>query len=355
MKGTFRLLAVSAIALGALALAAPALAAYGSPRLRIMNPDEKTSGGGRVTIHFEAAREDDATFRFQIYVPDGYTTSLVPQAAQNLGTVAAVINATAISPDALVPVTGNIIGDTYDTAKYPQGAGCVGDPAIDGVWRLELAAAGQTLIVPMYVQAIDSGPLAEFASGRLTACLPSPYPEAGPARASLGAKLVSATLNVRGVFTNPTARGAYRWRALATPWTVNSGVPNPAGTVEVQAFDAIPVNLTMAAAVNHRLNRVTLSGRLTENLAAQPGRIVEILRGARVLRRVRTNARGNFRAVLRLRPGRYTLRAQAQKAGFNLGAGGCTVTTAFGGVPCISATSSSFSVFVNRRVVVRVR
>lgn len=353
MKRTLRLVAVSAVALGALAIAAPAMAAYTSARLRIVNANEKTSGGGQVTIHFEAAREDDATFRFQVYVPQGYTSSLVPQAGQAVGTVAAVINATAISPDALVPVTGNITGDTYDATKYPQGAACVGEPTIDGVWRLELTAAGQTLIVPMYVQAIDSGPLAAFASGRLTACLPSPYPEAGAARAALGAKLVSADLTTRGIFTNPTTRGAYRWRALATPWTPNSGVPNTAGTVEVQAFDSIPVNLTMAATVNHRLNRVTLRGRLLENNAGVAAAGVDILRGARVIRRVRTNRTGGFTAIVRLRPGRYTIRAQSTKGHLNLGAGGCTQT--FAPVPCISATSSSFSVFVNRRVVVRVR
>ena len=355
MKGTLRLLAVSATALGTLALATPALAAYNSPRLRIMNPDEKTSGGGRVTIQFEQVREDDATARVTIYVPQGYRTSLIPQAGQNLGSAAAVVNATAISPDALVPVTGNIVGDTYDAAKYPQGAGCAGPAPIDGVWRLELAAAGQNLLVPAYVQAVTAGPEADFASGKITFCLASPYAEAGAARATLGAKLVSATLNIRGVFTNPTTRGAYRWRALATPWTVNSGTVNSAGTVEVQALDAIPVNMSMAARVNHRLNRVTLTGRLSENAAGVARRVVQILRGSRILRSVRTNARGNFRAVVRLRPGRYTIRAQAKKAAFNQGPSACTATSAFGGLPCISATTSSFSVFVNRRVIVRVR
>jgi hypothetical protein len=347
MKRILRLVAVAATAVGALAVAAPALAAYSSPRLRIMNPDEKTSGGGRVTIQFEQAREDDPTFRLQFYVPQGYTTSLVPTAGQNLGTIAAVINATAISPDALIPVTGNIIGDTYDTTKYPQGATCVGEPTIDAVWRLELTAGGQTLIVPMYVQAITGGPLAAFASGRLTACLPP------PAQATFGAKLVNATLNVRGVFTNPTSRGVYRWRAVATPYASNAGPVNPAGSVEIQAFDTIPVNLTMAAAVNHRLNRVALTGRLTENNAGVAALNVQILRGARVLRTVTTSRTGAFRAVLRLRPGRYTLRAQARRGNINLGAGGCTQT--FAPLPCIAATSSSFSVFVNRRVRVRVR
>jgi hypothetical protein len=351
MKRTSRLLALTAIALGTLALAAPALAAYSSPRLRIVNPDEKTSGGGRVTIQFSQAREDDATFRLQFYLPQGYATSAIPTAGQDLGTAEALVNATAISPDALVPVTGRILGDTYDTTKYPTGAACVGDPAIAGVWRLELTAAGQTLVVPMYVQPITSGPVATFATARLTACLPSPYPEAGAARAALGAKLISATLNVRGVFTNPTAGGAYRWRVLATPWTPNSATPNVAGTVELEALDTIPVNLTLAARVNHRLNRITVSGRVTENAAGVASVSVQLIRNGRVVRTLRTSASGGYAATFRVRPGRYTLRAQARRASVDLGGAGCTPTF---GVPCLAAASSSFSVAsVSRRVRVR--
>ena len=351
MKGTLRLVAVSAVALGTLALAAPALAAYTSPRLTISNPDEKTSGGGRVSIQFAQAREDDATAKVTIYVPQGYTSSLVPQAGQTLGTATALVNATAISPDAIVPVDGGIVGDTYDPARYPTGAQCAGPAPIDGVWRLELTAAGQNLTVPAYVQTVTAGPEAAFASGKITFCLASPYAEAGPARAQLGAKLLSATLNIRGVFTNPTTRGAYRWRALATPWTPNSGAVNPLGTVEAQALDTIPVNLSLAARVNNRLNRVTLTGRLTENAAGLSGRVVQIRRGGRVLRSVRTNARGNFSATLRLRPGRYTLQARTTRASADLGATACTQTLP--PVPCIAATSSSYAVAVSRRFRIR--
>lgn len=351
MKRTLRLVAVSAVALGTLALAAPALAAYTSPRLRILNPDEKTSGGGRVTIQFAQAREDDATFRLQFHVPVGYTTSLIPTAGQDLGTAAAVVNATAISPDALVPVEGRIVGDTYDATRYPQGAACTGDPNIAGVWRLELTAAGQTLVVPMYIQPITSGPLATIAQARLTACLPSPYPEAGPARAALGAKLISATLNVRGVFTNPTTGGAYRWRVLATPWTPNSATVNAAGTVEIQALDTIPVNLSLVVRANHRLNRVTVTGRLAENGVGAGGVPVQILRNGRLVRTVRATASGAYSAIFRVRPGRYTFRTRATKASADLGGAGCTPTF---GVTCLAGSSSSFIVTSLSRLI-RVR
>lgn len=353
MRHLVRVLVIAATAALSLVFAGSALAAFGSPRLVINNPNEKVSGGGAVTITYRQAREDDGLFRVQIFIPQGYTTSLVPQAGQNLGGVAAVINATQISQEALVPVTGRIVGDTYDATRYPTAAACVGGSAIDGVWRLELSAAGQNLVVPVYVQAITGGPAADFASGLLTICLPSPYAEAGPARAALGAKLIEARMEVRNVFTNPATPGDYRWRAVATPWTVNSGSPNPLGTVETQGLDTIPVNLTVTTRVNHRRNLVTLSGRLQQNRQPVAGRIVVITYRQRVVRRVRTNANGNFSATVRARKGLNTYFFRSIGASVNLGASACTQT--FAPVPCIAAMSSNYRVDANRKVRVRVR
>jgi hypothetical protein len=352
MAAALRVLAVASAAVVSLVFAGSAMAAFNSPRLVIDNPNEKVSGGGAVTITYRQAREDDALFRVRIFVPQGYTTSLVPQAGQNIGSVAAVINATQISQEALVPVTGAIVGDTYDATKYPTGAACVGDPGIDGVWRLELNAAGQSLVVPVYVQSVE-GPQAAFASGLLTICLPSPYAEAGAARAALGAKLIEARMQVRNVFTNPTTPGAYRWRAVATPWTVNSGAPNAAGSVEVQAFDTIPVNLTVSTSVNHRRNLVTLRGTLQQNREPVVGRTVQITYRGKIVRTVRTNARGGFSAVIRARKGLNTFFFRSTGAALDLGAGSCTQT--FAPVPCIATMSSSYAVNANRKVRVRVR
>lgn len=351
MKQLVRALVTAGLVIGALAVASPASAAYSSPRFWVDMPTERQSTGAPFRINFRAAIEDDATFRVQIYVPQGYVTSLVPQAGQNIGTAAAVINATAIAAEAQVPVTGNIVGDTYAPDRYPQGAACTGSPQIAGVWLLQLTAAGQTLTVPMYVETITAGPLADRFSGRLTACLPSPYPEAGPARAQLGAKLLSASLSIRNVFTNPTAGGAYRWSALMTPWTPNSGVPNPTGTVEVQSIDRLPAQVVLTAAPNHRRNTVTFRGRVSENRVAVAGAAVQILRGVRVIRTVRTNARGNFATTVRLRPGRYTFRARAIVAVRNVD----DCVQQFAPVPCIRATASGYRLLNNRAIRLRLR
>jgi hypothetical protein len=359
MKHLLRLLAVAGATLGALVLSGAAMAAYTSPRIDILNPSERVGAGGPLTIRVSQTKEDDATFRLTIYVPQGYTSSLVPQEGAQIGTASAQINATAISPDAIVPVTGRIVGDTFTPAKYPQGFGCVfgGPPTgtIDGVWKLELTAAGQTLIVPMYVQTVTSGPEATFASGKLTTCLPSPYPEAGAARAALGAKLINATLNIPSVFANPTTRGSYRWRSIWTPYTPNSASPNPAGTVEAQAVDVLPTQLAFTSA-RYRNGRITVSGSLLENRVGVRAARVRILvgrtaRGVKLVRTVTTNARGNFTAVIRWRrKGPVFLNARVAHPSRLVS--GCTTPTN-PAVACLRTSFSGFTLAANRTIRIR--
>jgi hypothetical protein len=357
MKQALRLVAVACAALGALVLSGTAMAAYTTPRLEIINPSERVGGGGPLTIRVQQTKEDDATFRLVIYVPQGYTSSIVPQEGQQIGTASAQVNATAISPDAIVPVTGRIVGDNFTPADYPQGFGCVfgGPPTgtIDGVWRLELTAAGQTLIVPMYVQTVTAGPEAAFASAKLTTCLPSPYPEAGPARAALGAKLINATLTLPSLFSNPATGGTYTWRSIWTPYRPSSATPNPAGTVEAQAADVIPVQLTTTA--RYRNGRITVTGSLLENRVGVRGARVQILvgrtaRGVRRVATVSTNARGVYTARVRwARKGRAYVRARVIVPARQ---GACTTPTN-PAVQCLRSVADGFDLFNNR--VVRVR
>ena len=358
MKNVLRFLAVAAAGVSALAFSGSAFAAYTTPRLEIVNPVERTGAGGPLTIRVSQERADDATFRLIIYVPQGYTSQVVPQEGAQIGTVSAQIIATAISPDAIVPVTGRIVGDNFTPADYPTGFGCVfgGPPTgtIDGVWRLELSAAGQTLIVPMYVQRVTAGPEATFASAKLTTCLPSPYPEAGPARAMLGAKLVNATLVLPSLFTNPAAGATYLWRSLWTPYTVNSGSPNAAGTVEAQAADAIPAQLTTTA--RYRARRITVSGALRAGSAGVRGVRVTIFAGrtARSLSRVAspaTNARGAYTARIRWRrPGRVFIRARVVvPARVQSGCAAATNPV----VQCLRTVHDGYTLLNNRTVRVR--
>ena len=72
---------------------------------------------GSVTIGYTQARDDDALFRLQIYVPLGYTPALTAAPGSTIGAVAATVQANAISADAVVPLNGSIRVDTDGTRR----------------------------------------------------------------------------------------------------------------------------------------------------------------------------------------------------------------------------------------------
>jgi hypothetical protein len=345
MKSLTRLTLFAAACLTTLALAAPAMAAYTTPRLTILNPSEAVGGGGPLTITASQSKDDDATFRVTFYVPQGYVSSLVPQVGQTIGEVNAQINATAISADAIVPVSGAITAADPAAYRRPQDQGCAGaGVTYDAVYLLNMTAAGQTLQVPMYVTPITSGPEATFASGKLTACLPPPQ------TAQLGAKLISASLRFNGIFTNPSTRGRYTWRALWTPY--NGTTPNAAGSVETQAVDGIGTQLVTRATYNRRTKRMTVSGSITDagNLGVSAVN-VRLRIGGRITRVARTNSRGSYSVSFRwTRKGAIGIAATASRGVASVN--GCSTPT-FPGVSCLATNTSSFS--LSRRATVRVR
>ena len=101
--------------------------------------------------------------------------------------------------------------------------------------------------MPAYVDDVPlTIPLSSIANNTITFCLPPPDVPAGtPGRAALGAKLVSATLNITDVFS--AAPQWYTWHATVTPYSPGTGKANPAGTVEVQSVDRTPQQLTVRA------------------------------------------------------------------------------------------------------------
>jgi hypothetical protein len=356
MKRAVRLLIVAGAGFAALAFSGTAMAAYTTPRLEIVNPREALGATGPLTIRVSQARADDATFRVVIYIPAGYQAALVPPAGMpQIGTLNGRIQVGAISPDAEAPFDGRILGDnTYTAQEYPTATNCIsglGATNIDAVYILELTASGQTLRVPMYVSTISGGPEAAFASGRLVACLPSPYVPP-PAGATLGAKLVLANLTFASLFPNPNTAGEYRWRAFWTPWTPGTATPNPAGTVETQAVDQIPARVTISRTRATR-RFVTITGSVFEGGAVRAGVPVQIYlgrtaRGVRRVRVVRTNARGVYTARIRWTR-RGPIHARARVVSGARTQDSCAQRTN-PAVNCIRTTFSAYTVLANRRV-----
>lgn len=360
MKAVGRLSLLVLAGVAALALSASAFAAYTTPRLAITNPSDQLGGGSSITINVSQSRADDATFRLVIYAPQGYVSSIANPAGVQLGTVTATAQGNAISADTILPLTGTVVSaDPEPYRSAPAAIGCttgIGGTTFDTVWILRLTTAGQTLEVPMYVYAVTAGPEADFASVKMVACLPSPYIPPASGGAAFGAKLLTASIKLNRIFTNPNTAGAYRWRAIWTPWTVGGATPNAAGTVETQALDSLPAQLTLAAKLNTAKKQLTFTGRLLENRLSMGGATIRLMVGttARNVKRVatvRTNAAGRFTKTIRFtRSGRVFVRARVIYPTRTVA--GCTEPTN-PAVPCLRTTRSGFHVYNLRALRIR--
>ncbi len=339
MKHLLRALTLAAVVGTALALTGSAFAAFTTPRLAVNKPT-----AGSVTIGYTQTREDDALFRLQIYVPLGYTPALTAAPGSTIGAVTAVVQANAISADAIVPLNGTIRVDSPTAATHnePSDLACRGSAApVNTVWVMVLQSPTGPLEVPVYVTAVTAAPESAFAAAKLVLCLPSPYIPQSAGGAALGAKVINAQLTIPGQLTAPTAAGTYVWRAIATPWTVGAATPNVPGTRELQALDRVPAgSASIATRVTGK--RVTVVGRLTSGGAPVANASVRILRGTRVVSTVRTTATGAFSYRSGpLKKGRYTFRARAVVPQRDLGVAGCV--TAVSAAPCLGATTSGFT------------
>jgi hypothetical protein len=309
MRTILRLLVLGCLATGSLALAGTVLAK--TPQL-LVKGSPATAASAETVIEVKEVKEDAAPLRIGIYLPSGYTANITQAAGTQIGTVNADLQALLISPDAIIQAEGTVL--TADPATYVTNTCAPGSHA--AVWLLHVTVSGQTLDVPVYVDP-TTGAEAAFSSAKLVLCLPNPYEQAQPpaSRAPFGAKIIDAKLTMAaGVITNPSAAATYLWRAVVTPWTVNSPLPNQAATVETQAIVNLPAAATLRAKVKTTrvtkrvrgkrrtivANSVLLSGRLLEKLQGVAGGKVTFVGGAKRVGTATTSATGAFAESLAL-------------------------------------------------------
>lgn len=348
MHKSLRLLLVALAAALALTATGSALAAY-NPKLVVNSASMVVGGGGPVTFQVSVPRDDDATAKVTIYVPQGFAGILDQTPGKNLGPVSAQVIAKALG-GALLPLTGNVVVD--DPAKHPNDP-C--SPGVhDAVWNLVLTAAGQTLTVPVYWDVIESGPEVSFAKFKAQICLPSPDVPPASGGATFGAKLIFAQFTVAGVFNNPVARGENTFRGIFTPYVAGTATPNAAGTVEARSSVRIPAELGLSAVLNQRTGIVTIRGTLSESGSLLAGQTVRLklgttARGVKVFKTVRTNAKGNYAATIRLQKGqtRYLRASVVVPVRPLVGGCGAPVLAPAG---CVNHTLSGYSL-ENRKVI----
>jgi hypothetical protein len=277
-------------------------------------------------------------------VPRGYLSSLVPRAGEVIGSGRATLDRG--DQRSIVP---GVLRAAEPARYHAEAEACVDGPAqLDAVYVLELTdGVRRVLDLPVFVRAITSGREASYASRALTVCFPPPGP---PILEGGSPRVLSLSLTFRSIFANPRTAGAYRWRSLWTPY--RDGTRAADSTVEAQALDLLPVQLTL---VTGRFDRKTRSffvgGTLLENRRPLPGGSIQLLAGpqGRRLGRLgvtRTNANGNYGGRLRLTPGAWQLRARATVRARTRG--GCAVRT-LPAVRCLRTTTAGFTL-VSRTV-----
>ena len=335
MRRTTRVGVLGCVGALALAVAGQAFAAY-APKITAW------TSGAKTTIAFSGAPTDDPTARLQFLVPAGFTANLGSD-GQTIGTVDAKIAAADLGGVTL-PLGGTLQARA-STSTYLSGgvavplaaaaSVCTGGAGHTAFWVLILSAAGQTLEVPIFVDARPGGVAAYI----LTICLPPPdLPPGNPARAPFGTKLFDAALTLNGVFTAPPGRR--RWSLIATPYIPLAGKTNPAGAAETQSLDGGSATVTLTGKRAAK-KKASVSGKVTRGGAGVAGVSVQIKLGKRVLATVKTDASGNFKATVRLPTATATLAASATGGTRDLGRSSCVASSP--PVPCIGATAPGFT------------
>ncbi len=313
-----------------LATAASAFAAY-TPSLTGQQVGTKT------TIHVVSSKTDDSTAAIHILSPSAANLTATP--GTTIGTVTASINAKAISPDAIIPLTGTVV--VADPTKYTSATdvACSQAPINAAVWNLVLTAAGQTLNVPVYVDPAPASLAALGVQTVMATCLASPDVGAACA-ATLCAKLLDVNFTVNGVFTKGTSP---TWISEFTPYVAGTASPNAAATVTALGLDIKPVVSLAAKAAK---GKAVLAGRVTLAGVAVPGIPVVLLNGTKKIGLVKTNSAGSYVFTAKLRKGSYKLLAGTAAPELPLGTAGCQAIPAGtpGLGPCVSSTIPQYTV-----------
>jgi len=336
MRKTIRATVFAVALLAALAFAGSAFASFG-PKIVVVSNTDGTA------ISVNVANTDDPTSRVAIYVPPGYTLA-PPTLGSKLGLVVATASAADLG-GAVLPLTGELDAIS-ESALSPSAkaseSSCIqgGTPA--AIWDMHLAAAGQTLDIPMYVVP-TTGVEQTAGIAKIVVCLPPPdVPSSNPNRATFGAKLLSATFTTNALVQSSPATA--RWTSLWTPYTPGAGTPNAAGSVEAQSIvkpaPVAAIKVTKKKLISYKKvhgkkvkvirTKVTYSASASQDGAPASGVISAVTKNGAPVKPAGSFILAKGKAA--------TLVATEKVPDQDLLAAGCTPTPLFQGVPCIDAT-----------------
>jgi hypothetical protein len=177
--------------------------------------------------------------RLVLYIPAGYRVDLTKAPGAEVGLVVAWSGASTGAPGRLTAA---------DPASYATNTCAPGTH--QAVWLLTLANASLLPPVPFLVDT-TSGSDTALGGYKAQACLPP---------SSSGSMRIRELDLDLSVLTNPSATGAYHWRAFVTPYA--GGAPNSSGTFELRATVPLPMQLTLRGRYDRKHKRAVLTGRL---------------------------------------------------------------------------------------------
>jgi hypothetical protein len=327
MKRVVKLAVLAGAAVTALAFAGNALAVQ---KLSIAQTDTS------LTIKVTQAQADQQPAKISIYVPSGYTINTSAAPGTTIGTTSGSIFAR--DANIPLPLAGNVVVVPPNT----NAPGCATGTHL-AVWNLALSVAGQSINLPVHVDA-TTGTETALGAYKMVVCLaPADVPQGTPGRSPNGAQLLEANFTVNNVFQVPASSSV--WKAFTTPYAPGTGVPNVAGTVETRAL-AGSGTLTIKTRVTSKKKRtLRISGNLAQGGAGVAGSQVRLLlNGAASRFTARTSSAGNYSVVLRKtgKKSLTTFQARATVPERDVTSSLCAAPT-LAAVPCVSGTASGFT------------
>ncbi len=110
---------------------------------------------------------------------------------------------------------------------------CTGTAKHAAYWVLSVGTADTTFDLPAFVDPA-SGADTTSASYKITICLAPPdVPFGSAGRAPAGVKITTLSLLLKGGVLQ-SGRGEHKWRAIATPYTPESGKADKSSAIEIQ-------------------------------------------------------------------------------------------------------------------------
>lgn len=350
MNAPLRAALVTAVAVATLVFATGALAAN-KGSVSVWHTPQTLANSASTTIHVLVPQTTDPIAAVNIYSGTGYKLNTSQAANTQIGSV----EATAFSRDnnLTLPLSGPVVtSDPAAAASKAGSAQCTGIPQSQAVWIMNLSVAGNTLAIPVYVNATDGAPDQSLGGYRMTICLPPPdVPVGTPGRSFQGAQLLDAKLTLLNVFTTPNAGGLIKWETLFTPYNPGAGTVNRLGTFEARAFVPMPIILGIHVKYIAKTHTWRLNGRVSEGGRPVTIKLLRIYRGlspSKLTARTTTKTKpdGLWNSAGHLQPRRTTyfqIGTAAVERDYT--ADGCLnpAIPAFAPAGCVSATLSPWT------------